>query len=141
MLAYLPTAPQTEGNLAAALVVLFALLVGHALGDFALQSDFLARAKNRRSNLDGFFPNGSPRGVWISALLAHSLIHAGAVWLCTGSVVLGLVELALHANIDFVKGEGRVSFGVDQALHLLCKVIYVVLLYIGFDWLTWSPVS
>ncbi|NIP98868.1 MAG: hypothetical protein GWO24_37925, partial [Akkermansiaceae bacterium] len=72
-----------------AAVVLFALLISHGVGDFALQSSFLSQAKNRNAKLTQFFPDGSsPRGLWWNALFAHSLIHAGGVWLVTGSVIL-----------------------------------------------------
>ena len=140
MLALLPTAAQVEGNPAAALAVCFALLIGHALGDYGLQSNFLARAKTRRSDLSAYFPGGSPRGLWVHALLGHAIIHAGAVWLFTGSIILGLIEWVLHTVIDLVKGEEKISFAVDQLLHLVCKVVYVILLYAGCSWLTWSPV-
>ena len=139
MPALLPTAAQIEGNFPAALVVLFALFIGHALGDYAWQSDFLARAKTRRADLSAFFPNGSPPTLWIHALLGHAIIHAGAVWLLTGSVVLGAIEWVLHTVIDLIKGEDKISFATDQALHLLCKVVYALLLYLGVSWLTWFP--
>ncbi|NNC90360.1 MAG: DUF3307 domain-containing protein [Akkermansiaceae bacterium] len=140
LLATLPDAAQVAGNAGAALVVLFAMIVGHALGDYALQSDFLAKAKTRRGDLSASFPNGRPWGLWGNALLAHAVIHAGAVWLLTGSVILGLIEWVLHTVIDLVKGEEKISFEVDQALHILCKLVYAVLLYQGYAWVTWSPV-
>ena len=45
MLAFLPAASTVSGNLGAAAVVLFALIIGHAIADFPLQGEFLARAK------------------------------------------------------------------------------------------------
>jgi len=113
-------------------VVLFALGVGHALADFSLQGDFLSQAKNRHADVAKFFgENGQPRDLWIHALTAHALIHAGAVWLVTGSVVLGVVELVLHWIIDYAKCENWTSFSLDQYLHLACKVAYAALLATG----------
>ena len=114
----------------AAAAVLFALFIAHALGDFAFQGSFLSRAKSRHADLSDLFPEGQPRGIWWNALLAHSLIHAGGVWLITGSVVLAAIELVLHAIIDFTKCENRISFETDQTLHRLCKVLYVIPLYL-----------
>jgi hypothetical protein len=87
-------------------VALFALAVSHALADFALQGDFLALAKNPHADSDKFFgQTGKPCCLWVQALTAHTLIHAGGVWFVTGSVFLGAVELVLHWLIDFAKNE------------------------------------
>lgn len=113
-------------------VALFALGIAHALADFALQGEFLALAKNRHADSAKFFgENGQPRWLWVQALTAHSLIHAGGVWLVTGSVVLGAVELILHWFIDYAKNEGWTSFSADQFLHFLCKVAYAAILATG----------
>ena len=137
---FLDIANSTPGNISAALILLFALLIGHALCDYALQSDFLAHAKNHKADLSRYFPDGTPQGLWFNVLMAHSLIHAGAVWLITGSAVFALLEWFLHALIDFCKSEEWISFRTDQALHRICKVLYVALLCMGMDWVTWSPV-
>jgi hypothetical protein len=41
---------------------------------------------------------------------------------------LALPEAALHAVIDRLKCRGRFGIGTDQALHLCCKLIWVVML-------------
>ena len=111
------------------LVVLFAFVVVHALADFGLQGPFLAQAKNRGADLSAYFGESPPPGVWVHALTAHCLMHAGGIWLVSGSVVLGAVELVLHWVIDFAKSQRIFGFHVDQALHLTCKVGYVAALY------------
>lgn len=125
---------------AGAAVLFFALIIGHAVADFALQGEFLSVAKNRHAKLDAFFGGKqAPKGLWIHALGAHALIHAGAVWLITGSAVLGFLEFVLHWVIDFAKCEGWTSFRVDQALHLACKVAWVALLWCDCPWALWAP--
>ena len=122
------------------LVVLFALVIGHAVADFALQTDFIAIAKNPHANLDRFFgKEGVPPHVWIWALGAHSLIHSAAVWLITGSVVLAAVEAVLHWLIDYANSEGLTNFSVDQLLHIGCKLLYAVLIATGVSWVLWTP--
>jgi hypothetical protein len=37
---------------------------------------------------------------------------------------LGLAEWGLHTLIDMGKCRGRYSLGVDQSLHLLCKLLW-----------------
>lgn len=98
----------------------FAFLVIHTLADFPLQGDYLARQKVRST--------ATCTTDWLIALTAHSIIHAGGVWLVTGSLGLGLAELVLHWLIDLAKGEGKFGVVVDQSLHLLCKLAYVVIL-------------
>lgn len=103
------------------LAVFFAFAIFHALADYPLQGDYLARHKVRS--------HASGAAEWLVALIAHSLIHAGAVWLVSGSKVLGLCEFFLHALIDWGKGEKRYGLVVDQSLHLACKAGYAAFLY------------
>lgn len=101
----------------------FALIIGHALADYPLQGDFLAMHKNRNYR-DPVRP--LPEGLWLHCLFAHSLIHAGCVWLITGRIVLAFAELVVHLILDFIKGEGVTGLHTDQALHVLTKIIFVV---------------
>lgn len=98
----------------------FAFLVVHTLADFPLQGDYLAREKVRK--------NAACRTDWLIALSAHSIIQAGGVWLLTGSLALGTTEFFLHWLIDLAKGEGKFGVVVDQSLHLLCKLGYVLVI-------------
>lgn len=118
---------------ASALVMLFALTIGHAFADFPLQGDFLSRGKNRNSPpvqlADG---KRGPENLWAYLMSAHCLIHAGFVWIITGSVILALAEFFLHLSIDVAKCEGKTSFATDQWLHILTKVAYVGILWAGW---------
>ena len=115
-----------------ALVLLWALLLGHALGDFPLQGEFLAVGKDRHADLSRVTGGKLwPKGMWLYCLTIHSLIQAAFVWVVTGSVVLSLVEFVLHWVIDLVKNEGWTTFYQDQALHVVCKVLYVALFAAG----------
>ncbi|MGL4400672.1 MAG: DUF3307 domain-containing protein [Luteolibacter sp.] len=103
--------------------VFAAFVVMHALADFPLQGDYIAKQKSR-AQADSF-------SVWVIALSAHCVIHAGGVWLVSGSLALGIAELGAHALIDGYKGEGKFGMVADQILHLACKVVYTVLLAFG----------
>ena len=110
------------------LALFLKLLIGHALVDFALQPTSMALGKNRNRKLDDspyghdYFPN------WAYWLSAHAFIHGGAVWLITGNIYLGLIEIILHWIIDFAKCENWTNIHVDQILHLVCKVIYLFII-------------
>lgn len=105
------------------ILLFFWLLVGHALCDYPLQGDFLAKAKNRKTPLPGV--------PWIHGLFWHALIHAGAVLLVTGRPLFAALELGLHMVIDDAKCHsglepGR-AFHLDQYAHVLCKALYIAL--------------
>lgn len=101
------------------LLMLFWMLVGHALADYPLQGEFLAANKSRRS------PLNATTVVWPHALTAHSLIHAGAVVLVTGSLLCGVLEFVAHWVIDAAKCEGWTTLHSDQALHVVCKLLWM----------------
>ncbi len=121
-----PTGPVS------AFLLFFALCIGHAFADFPLQGDFLSRGKNRNGTppalADG---KASPANLWIYLMSAHSLIHAGFVWLISGYAILALAEFVFHWMIDAAKCEGRTSFATDQWLHIMTKAGFVVVLWLG----------
>lgn len=99
--------------------VFFTLLIGHALCDFPLQGDFLAKLKNPE-----LFPQ---ERMWMWGLLWHSLIHAGAVLLITESYSLAILECVSHMVIDYFKCKRRLSFAGDQFLHIAFKALWAFL--------------
>lgn len=101
------------------------MLIGHAVADYPLQGDWLAKAKNRTLDL---IPGES---IWFGALCFHAAIHAGAVKLATGSWTLALCEFFAHSLIDDAKCRGKLSYGNDQMLHVICKMIWWAALLSG----------
>nr|QFZ91716.1 DUF3307 domain-containing protein [Synechococcus elongatus PCC 11802] len=97
--------------------LLFLLIAGHFLGDFGLQSDTMAREKSRHSTTP--LQRSVPWYWWLSA---HTLIHGGIVTLLTGSGLLGMIEVGIHAIADWLKCENRTTLLQDQILHLLTKL-------------------
>ena len=61
---------------------------------------------------------------------AHAAIHAGGVGLITGNLWLALFEFVAHWLIDGVKCAGMLSFNQDQALHLVCKLAYIGIIFL-----------
>ena len=107
---------------------LFELLVGHALADFALQSDWIAKNKNRNVS-PSYVPAGQKiTPTWFYVLSGHALVHGGVVYLITGSLIFGLVETVLHWMVDFLKCENKISPHLDQFLHIYSKFIYALML-------------
>lgn len=104
------------------------LLMGHALADFALQPDTMAKGKNRHNQTT---PPPGQKYVpcWPYWLAAHALIHGGVVWLITNSPVFACFETLFHFLADGLKCEGVTNPHEDQALHVTTKVIYSVALF------------
>lgn len=114
---------ETGQAMANYLELLFYLAGFHAFADFALQTDWLYRAKNHK------LPEGAEKAdfglpMWPLILGSHALIHgAGAAYL-TGSVLIGVLETFAHAVIDYLKSDGKIGIYADQALHIACKAVW-----------------
>lgn len=98
------------------------MLVGHAIADYPLQGDFIAKAKNRRSPLPGV--------PWYQALGAHSIIHGGFVGIITGSLPLGITETFAHAISDDSKCNGKIGFNGDQFIHIATKFVWCAIYFL-----------
>lgn len=103
-----------------ALNLFLMLAMGHFVADFALQGDRMATEK---------CPGQGVVLHWSWWLTAHAAIHGFFVALITGVPLLGLAEWLAHALIDLGKCRRRYRMGGDQALHLLCKVVWTVLAF------------
>lgn len=115
--------------------MLFYLLAGHALMDYALQGDAMAVCKCK-----GAKHPAADAVPWYYWLTAHTLLHGATVavvvrWYGYGEQVaigLGLTETVIHWVIDYGKCSGWFGIHLDQFFHVLCKVAWVTLLGYGF---------
>lgn len=104
------------------MTMLFWLIAGHFVADYPLQSDFVAKFKARAASLAAV--------PWYYVLAGHAATHAAAVGIVTGSALLSLMEFAAHFVIDHAKCEGWTNIHVDQALHVACKVVWVLIFFV-----------
>ena len=95
------------------------LLFAHFLFDYPLQGEWMARAKNRYDPI--------PHVPWYQPMMAHTGMHGLAVWFITGIPLLGLAEMAIHWITDDLKLRGELTFNQDQAIHIICKVVWAVI--------------
>lgn len=107
--------------------IIFLLLSGHAIADYALQNQFMADFKSRHA-VQADHPLA---GIWIYVLGSHALIHGVFVLYVTQSLVLGIAETVAHALIDFGKCEKWFGIHVDQCLHIFCKMIWLAIWAMG----------
>jgi len=109
------------------LELLFMLLAGHALADFALQPTAMAKGKNRHNVTKPSHPDAKRMPSWHMWLTAHAFIHGGIVALVLGYWWIGLFEVILHWIIDFHKCENSYGMYTDQALHIVCKLWWLAM--------------
>ena len=103
--------------------ILYWLLIGHALADYALQSDSMINRKNPKWVIQDVRIVRSPYGPWWWTMLAHSAINGAFVSLLTGNIAYGMVETVLHFLLDWAKCLGKINAMEDQAGHILSKVL------------------
>lgn len=101
--------------------MLFKLLIGHAVADYALQPPNIALGKNRHAGPPAGYDEaaeGSRPSYWIMVMASHCLVHAGAVWIITGDMALAFWQFCTHYLIDVLKAERAFNLWVDQFLHV-----------------------
>lgn len=102
------------------------LLMAHALTDFSLQGEAMAKGKNRH-NVPAYIPKGQKLvPCWYYWLSAHALISGAGVYVVTGSIALGCIEVGAHWITDFMKCENWTDPNIDQFLHIVCRVMYAM---------------
>ncbi len=110
--------------------IIFLLIFLHALGDFALQSESMAKGKNRHNKCT-FVPEGQKfKKCWPYWLLSHALIQGGLIFIFIGNLIIALNEFGLHFIIDFIKCENITNPHHDQFLHFFCRICYSIFLVI-----------
>ena len=111
------------------LIIVQLLFAVHWLLDYPLQGDFLANTK-----FGGLPPNGDMR---FYHLVAHAGIQGAGVtvvllwFIGPVAVIFGLAEWVAHILIDEAKVRDKISYADDQALHLCCKMIWTIVLFLS----------
>ncbi len=114
--------------------MLFYLIAGHMLMDFALQGDAIATCKCRSANhpLQKSVP-------WYYWMLAHCFLHGAMVgvilqWFGVDvsiAIAFAILETIIHTLIDICKCAKYFGIHTDQALHIGCKIVWWGILFSG----------
>ena len=91
--------------------LLFKIVLCHLVGDYVLQSPFLADTKGRN---------------WYH-LFIHCMLYAVPFYICFGFCWQLAVITILHFPIDAAKARyNKLSYPADQILHYLLAMLYFV---------------
>ena len=90
---------------------IFILLVSHFMGDYVLQTDFLAKTKGNN--------------VW--HLFAHSVLYSLPFMIAFGFDWKVPFIIGTHIIIDALKARYKViNYITDQVFHLIVLMIYII---------------
>ena len=93
---------------------LLVLVLCHLVGDYPLQSSFLATAKAETT----------PRGIY--HLAVHSFLY-GLPFLCYFDYSWRIwVLIVAHFITDYSKSRNRIQYGSDQAIHYITLTIFLI---------------
>ena len=97
-----------------------ALMGAHALCDYALQPEWMAKKKSPERE-SGFNEKCGP---WWWIMGAHSAINGLGVGWVTHSYLFGILETLLHFATDTNKCLGTLSTEADQFIHVTSKLAW-----------------
>lgn len=112
------------------LYLFLGMVAMHFLADYPLQGDAVAIHKSR--HVKDALSQAVP---WYWWMTGHAMMHAVGVYLVTRSLFFSAVELVMHFGIDTMKCEKAINLNQDQALHILCKLNYaIILVWVTTSW-------
>lgn len=90
--------------------ILFKIIVAHMVGDYVLQSDYIAKAKETD----------------IYLLVVHSFLYTLSFYLLFGFSWHLLVILIPHMIVDFLKTKKITNLWQDQVIHYITALVYFI---------------
>lgn len=89
----------------------FLLIMCHLVGDYVLQSDFIAKTKGQN---------------WYH-LLVHCSLYVLPFYICFGLTLKLAYLFVVHVIVDSLKARyGKINYINDQALHYMACLIYMI---------------
>lgn len=131
-------------------------LGGHCIGDYAFQSEYMALGKNKflnKDNKDWYIILGAHASIHAVIVLVITFIclcisyTLGTIDYTDESifnneifgkiiesslnlaVFASIIEFFSHFIIDYKKCEGKYSFMIDQILHIIVKISFLIILF------------
>ena len=90
---------------------LLILVMCHMIGDYVLQTDFLAKTKGEN---------------WYH-LIVHSVLYSVPFFIVFGNVEVTIFIIISHIIIDAVKARFKaINYVTDQILHYIIALLYLI---------------
>jgi hypothetical protein len=113
--------------------ILFFLLLGHFIGDYAFQSDKMAEKKKSSIGILTLHILLYTLAIWITFFF-YSIIYQRGLFLESSTLLFLIVLFIQHWVQDFIKGRGSVCskqvYYLDQAIHLVILYLYRIFFYL-----------
>lgn len=109
--------------------ILFVLLFLHFLADFSLQSEAMAKGKNRHFRSEYILKGEKNKITWFYWLTAHTFIQGGLIFIFFPIIWIALIEVVFHFLLDFLKCDNVTNPHIDQGLHVLLRIIYAMVIF------------
>lgn len=114
--------------------LLFFLLIGHYIGDFALQSDKMAQNKGRSKVFLSF--HVLIYTATLASFLVYGLnLHENTSFMSLTTLLVVAAVYVIHWIQDFIKSQKfngtKQAYYVDQAIHVITLLIIRIYVYGG----------
>jgi hypothetical protein len=112
--------------------ILFLLILGHLIGDYALQTDYMAAEKKNSKLVLSYHVAVYVLCIW-AAFIAYSLIYRPGFFISFPTIGFLVVLFGQHWLQDYLKGRynngSKQLYYFDQVLHLIMLYLYRILIY------------
>lgn len=114
--------------------ILFFLIFGHLVGDYALQTDAMAAAKKSSPVVLSFHVMVYVINLWLFFAI-YSVLYQPGLFLQSATILFLSALYLEHWAQDFLKGRlencSKQAYYIDQVLHLAVLYIYRIAIYHG----------
>lgn len=112
--------------------ILFLLILGHLIGDYALQTDYMAAQKKNSKLVLSYHVAVYVLCIWV-AFFVYSLIYRPGLFLSLPTTGFLAVLFIQHWLQDYLKGRynngSKQLYYFDQVLHLIMLYLYRILIF------------
>jgi hypothetical protein len=112
--------------------ILFLLILGHLIGDYALQTDYMASNKKTSKSVLTSHIAVYTLSIW-GAFIVYSIFYQPGLFIAEKTIGFLVVLFAQHWLQDYCKGRfnngSKQMYYFDQVLHIVMLYLYRLILF------------
>lgn len=112
--------------------ILFFLILGHLIGDYALQTDYMAAQKKSSTAVLTFHVIVYILSLW-AIIALYSLLYYPGLFIQLATILFLAVLFILHWLQDYIKcrynNGSKQWYYIDQVLHLVMLYVYRIFIF------------